>query len=204
MRNLIILLSVILFVSGCGNNGSSQKTVTDEAQLAYDNASLSPERIEDIFLGFSFNMTSAEVQTHFDSLYKAGKLSTNSKNAYTYTFNTDQGSLEATFSQEYYNDTLCLFRLAFTTGSGLLSTSELSMQSVIDVFQKQSQGYDFYINETVKASPSYMYIKDNLVVKFSSLSDALMTYINAPKYELLQERKEQETSNKVNSTVSDF
>lgn len=49
-----------------------------------------------------------------------------------------------------------------------------------------------------------MYIKDNLVVKFSSLSDALMTYINAPKYELLQERKEQETSNKVNSTVSDF
>lgn len=144
MRNLIILLSVILFVSGCGNNGSSQKTVTDEAQLAYDNASLSPERIEDIFLGFSFNMTSAEVQTHFDSLYKAGKLSTNSKNAYTYTFNTDQGSLEATFSQEYYNDTLCLFRLAFTTGSGLLSTSELSMQSVIDVFQKQSQGYDFY------------------------------------------------------------
>lgn len=195
---------MILFVSGCGNNGSSQKTVTDEAQLAYDNASLSPERIEDIFLGFSFNMTSAEAQTHFDSLYKAGKLSTNSKNAYTYTFNTDQGSLEATFSQEYYNDTLCLFRLAFTTGSGLLSTSELSMQSVIDVFQKQSQGYDFYINETVKASPSYMYIKDNLVVKFSSLSDALMTYINAPKYELLQERKEQETSNKVNSTVSDF
>lgn len=179
-------------------------TVTDEALSAYDNASLSPERIEDIFLGFSFKMTRDEVQDHFSSLYKSGKLSTNSKNAYTYTFNTDQGSLEATFSQEYHNDTLCLFRLIFATGSGSIGTAELSMQSVIDVFQKQSQGYEFYINETVETSPSYMYIKDNLVIKFSSLSDALMTYINAPKYKLLQEEKKQATSDEVNSTVSDF
>lgn len=204
MKNLLIILTALFVLSGCGNSTTNKKAGTDEALAAFEQATLSPQLVSSIFLGFNFNMSKQDVQKHFSELLKQGKVTTDSKGQYTYDFHTEQGSVIANFSEEYYNDTLCCFALKFQTGAGLIGTPELAMQSAIDVFQKQSQGYTFYINEAIESSPSYLFIKNNAVVKFSSLTDAMMRYINAPKYALLQESKEKTKSDKVNSTLSDF
>lgn len=204
MRNLFIILTAFCVLSGCGNGNKAKKTNTDEALAAFEQAELSPQLVSSIFLGFNFNMSKPDVQKHFSELLQQGKITTDNKGLYAYDFHTEQGSVIANFSEEYYNDTLCCFALKFQTGEGLLGTSELTMQSAIDVFQKQSQGYTFYINEAIESSPSYLFIKSNVVVKFSSLTDAMMRYINAPKYSLLQESKEKAKSDKENSTLSDL
>lgn len=204
MRNLLIILTALCVLSGCRSGNNTKKTNTDEALAAFEQAKQSPQLVSSIFLGFNFNMSKQDVQTHFSELRQQGKISTDNTGHYTYDFHTEQGSVIANFSEEYYNDTLCCFALKFQAGEGLLGTPELTMQSVIDVFQKQSKEYTFYINEVVDSSPSYLFIKHNAVVKFSSLTDAMMRYINAPKYALLQESKEKINSDKVNSTLSDF
>lgn len=203
MRNLFIIITAFCVLSGCVNGNKAKKPLKDEALAALEQAELSPQLVSSIFLGFSFDMSKQDVEKHFAELNEQGKISID-KGKYVYDFHTEQGSLIANFSAEYYNDTLCCFALQFQTGEVLLGSPELTMHSAIDVFQKQSQGYTFYINEVIESSPSYLFIKNNVVVKFSSLTDAMMRYINAPKYSLLQKSKEKAQSDKESSTLSDF
>lgn len=125
---------------------------------------------------------------------------------YTYDFHTDGtfSPLQANFRTEFYNDTLCSLSLIFDSKYSDYPT--LIENDVERVFKKHATGYKYFIEKPKYEWDSHhkYYIKNNLIVEFSSTFKAVMKYVNAPKCKLLEEQEKQSEIDKVNSTISDF
>lgn len=199
MEKILFIIVLVCFI-GCNSKGKQK----EEADKTFDEAIglAGAKSITDsiCFLDFNFGMTEEQVNRHFEKLRSEGKVYSSKDGYYTYDFHTEKGVLKTTFNTKFHNEKLCSFILNFSTESIL--TDEILMYQAIFAFRKkadQEGGYRMYARERGSVTEC-CFIKNNLVVMFSSLPHASMAYTNAPVLlEIVKEEKEQ-----YQKTISDL
>lgn len=178
-RNLLVICfaSTITCLTGCTNNpktndsSSSQKTevvkdpVRDEYVKFLDQAASSPITEYDLFDGFRFDMTKKQVSAR-QSKYKKKKekdFVLVKMNGNTYT---------SSFEDRYLDDKLYDLEMTiFSVGDGdYKPLSRGDLNSLIAYFKSKYNGYTYlYVGEPVVTGPTYLWNKNNMIVKVAAL-----------------------------------
>lgn len=207
-RFLLIFVSCVILntLSGCVNQRKRDPKLEylKEYFAAKDAAKNSPQTIKKIFLDFEFGMSAKEVENHFKTLLKAGKIHIDrGRNLYYYSFHTQYGEAKMTLAQAYHNDSLYSLECRFIGDDNNLSGSK--KLCILDAASKFRDAHPDYKSWIVTLEgledfdPDYYDIKDNVIVHFDMLRGT-MTYTNAPILKRVEQEKEQREQN----TISDF
>jgi hypothetical protein len=214
---IIILLTITSLVSfSCKNTNNPKEEAKSESlfekyEKARKKASFSPQIVDTVFMGLTFNMSEKQAISHLRKLLKKGKLEDNfGELTYTLTFAGE--SSRATISLSYFQDKLYEVRLNFYEMSIGKTSTFLPMDGK-HLIQPARAAFTHKMNTTKNNYSLYQYnlseigwihcfIKDNLIVEFSPLG--IMSYTNAPVEREKKIFEMKQKSEKAQQTMSDL
>ncbi len=215
MKNSIYFLAVaMVLLAACSKNqqedGASDNSDAgivysynneDSLQLAVERAERSPIIETKLFLGFQFGTTESEVDKHFASLRKEGKIYLGGigGNTYQYDFVDEYGmEYTLTFKPFYYDGKL--YKMHYPI------SSELGTVMLALSFNETREGFQGFNTEDTLGDDDkiYTFIKDNLVVTFKNTFEPTMIYENAPVAKMQQDAADRTNKEKAAKSSSEF
>lgn len=218
--NKFYVVFALLFLISC--HGSKQEAPDEYEKYldAKENAYLSTENVDTIFLGLRFGMNRQEVNDYLDSLHQKGRLTLDDIGAYAYIMNTDGAKIKCTLGADFFKDKLYYFRLRFKGWNPDLDEEEYFpievegvegfMETLINkarrTFLQSSElkhvQYEKFYYQRLDSANYSSFIRDNLIVEFSPLG--LIEYINAPIAKKKEEMDKMNKNKNLKKTMSDF
>lgn len=201
MKNIIVLLISVFVLWSCNSQKESKE---DALKRAVEQAELSEQIENDLFLGFKFGMTEKEVRAHYNTLIDEGKIYLNSSRRYQYDLNDEYGIIYyITFIPQYYDNSLYEMLYPIERANISIGNDHIMVASFFRSSTKEN-GYDWFITEDILNDPIYTFVKNNLVVTFSNTVRPAMKYTNAPIDKAMSENKKLEIEKKANESASEF
>ena len=175
MKYVFLLISVIVFFTGCENFTYRQKSTEGAEKTRYENTLQrelsSGEKTDTIFLGFRFGMTKAEVSRHTRALTKQGKLT--SKGKYLFTFD-EYTTAEAKIGVHYFEGKLYQFQL-YVTPTGIVP---ITVGVKVELYKLYNEKYDCTVlfSETPLGTKN-IFLRGNLKIElYERTKDVMVEY----------------------------
>lgn len=180
-----------------------------DSERAWKKAEGAAQTENELFLGFRFGMTRAEVSKHFAKLRRQKKVRLNYADEYEYRFETSDPKMTMylNFSSEYYKGKLYAMRYIIDRTcliKGYETASDGDEAVFLEgAFMKAMEGKGFATYAVHEDSEDYevISVKKNLVVRFAR---NYMEYINAPVKKLAEAAEKAEAQKRASSTMRDF
>ena len=135
MKKLLLILIVLIFAM-CSKPKSRWELIEEQQKLEISKGI----RKDTIFLGFTFGMTSTQVNNKFKKLLAEGNISENSKGEYEYIIPLDvPKNPKATFITRYFNNSLYSFRLNIESNTPV--EAELIQLGMVKLYQKKYRSF---------------------------------------------------------------
>jgi len=215
MRNVIIGSIILIFFNACDSyNRSRLQKQKEEIQKAIIAEANSPERIDSIFLDYSFGMSEKEFYAHTRKLYKQKKLILEDN---TYVFNTKIGDaglstkVKIRYSPEFFNDSLVSLTLGIEgdelhrAHKGLLSVEMAGM--LLDAYRSKHKVHLTYESLQVNENETEFYLfKNNLLIeiKHGIMDDVRVFYTDKPNEDRMQMAKLKKEREVQSKRINDF
>lgn len=180
-----------------------------DSERAWKKAEGAAQTENELFLGFRFGMTRAEVSKHFAKLRRQKKVRLNYADEYEYRFETSDPKMTMylNFSGEYYKGKLYAMRYIIDRTcliKGYETASDGDEAVFLEgAFMKAMGGKGFATYAVHEDSEDYevISVKKNLVVRFAR---NYMEYVNAPVKKLAEAAEKAEAQKRVNDTMREF
>lgn len=203
MKGLFIVFIACLLYSCTGKNNTIEKSET-----LYKQALIVAQRADqtenELFLGFKFGMTEAEVRKHMEKLEKDKKVYVNDNSSYQYDFLHSSGlKLYLNFRPKFHDGKLYEMVYPISNPIGLSSGNYVFITSAFSDSERKSGFSNFIVNDAM-GEPSYIYIKGNLIITFGESGSDEMRYTNAPIAKIVKAAEEKERKAKAKESYSDF
>lgn len=199
--NKILYFAIFMCFLSCSSGKQKEQP---NLEKAIEEAGLSNNTKDSLFLGFNFGMDSCTVVKKVDSLIQIGKLFQQDEYL-RYSFNIDPILYKPAVGFVYTNDTLSKVSLAFLNEDNL--TVELIKNSVAaNVIKALSgKGFNSYLENNNLGSNDYYFIKSNTVVSIKAYERfVIMSYSNAIVDIQNKAKGKEDRQTKAEQTLSDI
>lgn len=203
MRSLSIFLTICLFTACSGGENTAEKT-----ENLYNQALIKAQGAEqtenELFLGFKFGMTEAEVMKHMKKLLQEGKVYVNDNSKYQYDLNHSMGlKLYVNFRPQYHEGKL--YEIIYPVHNSVISTDgDYAYAAGAFINSERYSGFSTFITKDAMGEPIYSCIKENLIITFQDSGGPEMRYSNAPIGKIVKAAEEREKREKAKESYSDF
>lgn len=183
---------------------SKEKRKEDELKFAIEQAELSEQAENDLFLGFKFGMTEKEVKKHLDQLMKEEKIYLNKAMEYQYDYTSNFGVVNnINFVPKFHDGKL--YEMVFPIVNSLTpSKGDYIFMASDFISSDKGKQFKSIITEDIFGETVYTSIKGNLIIKFENSSGSKMRYTNAPVDRIVSDLNDQEIQKKAEESSSEF
>lgn len=183
---------------------SKEKRKEDELKFAIEQAELSDQTENDLFLGFKFGMSEKDVDNHLKKLLKEGKLYLNNSKEYQYDYTSKYGiKNNVNFIPKFHEGKL--YEMVYPIVNPLTpSKGDYIFMASDFISSDKGKQFKSIITEDIFGETVYTSIKGNLIIKFENSSGSKMRYTNAPVDRIVSDLNDQEREKKAKESSSEF